>query len=911
MEVILLLVGLVVIATPIFAIMAFFKAQSLAAQVAILTQKVDELRSASGDSHIPIKTSDTNKDNPVIPASELDSPHGMVDQAAMHIQAVKPAEAAASKIISSPKAPPKTASAKIAERHPPHSEPAQSLDHAAVHASHQEKSFFVRGMAHLKENWLVWVGGIAMVVGVTYLIETVGNNFTIPPYIRVLLATVLSGSMIGLGEWLHRKITVLDGKFLHQQADAYIPAAVYGAGISGLYGTVIFSALVHAFIPQSAALVLMAVLAVTALALTCRLGPLMAVLGLFGGYTAPLWIGGTESNFILLSCYVSSITLAGMWVKKQSHIRWLTYGIIALHSFWFIAIAAALSPSQLLLWYSLFIPLSIYALVFVPQMGWMLRFHYRYRTRRPFFYAVIPAAVFGGISLLLLERMPALESNALIYFMTPWLLLLLPILRAGRAVRALSWVNIVATISFVYTALWLIHADSDTVSQDRVVQTLLVSAGTILLVLFRTVGQCWQGDKSLLSAWQAVILAPLLMVSSLFYVDLFQPEYRLATTLFLLIGIALLGWFASKLHRLRAELSAAMHAILLSISIVYSDGGELTWLIAGQMLLMSIQYFYYWLTPNIMAFKALGALLLIRLSILPFFPDLQTLPLPQWSWLLCTILPSVAVFAWIRHILKQRGHFLAEWFNAAMLHLGVILLFAQTNYLLLGNFNFLDQLAFENIAIFAGQGLALAGVYQLKATSSQSIGLFYRAYSLLLIVLSALCIVLLNTVFQPFMTLNVLGSDWPILNWLMVGWLFPAGILIAMVRFGLYPRQDRWVYGAAAFNIALWAIYSIRQFWQDGPLTLDMPTSMAELFSYSVALIFVGVALTYHGLQREWPWLQTIGFITLGIAVCKVFLWDAAALEGLWRAISFMGLGACLIGLGWLFQRLRLTLDDE
>jgi len=41
----------------------------------------------------------------------------------------------------------------------------------------------------------------------------------------------------------------------------------------------------------------------------------------------------------------------------------------------------------------------------------------------------------------------------------------------------------------------------------------------------------------------------------------------------------------------------------------------------------------------------------------------------------------------------------------------------------------------------------------------------------------------------------------------------------------------------------------------------------------------------------------------LAVVAAKVFLLDTAGLDGLLRAVSFMGLGASLVGLGWLYQR--------
>jgi uncharacterized membrane protein len=40
------------------------------------------------------------------------------------------------------------------------------------------------------------------------------------------------------------------------------------------------------------------------------------------------------------------------------------------------------------------------------------------------------------------------------------------------------------------------------------------------------------------------------------------------------------------------------------------------------------------------------------------------------------------------------------------------------------------------------------------------------------------------------------------------------------------------------------------------------------------------------------------------ITVAKVFLFDLAVLQGAFRALSFIGLGLVLVGIGWLYQRL-------
>jgi len=41
------------------------------------------------------------------------------------------------------------------------------------------------------------------------------------------------------------------------------------------------------------------------------------------------------------------------------------------------------------------------------------------------------------------------------------------------------------------------------------------------------------------------------------------------------------------------------------------------------------------------------------------------------------------------------------------------------------------------------------------------------------------------------------------------------------------------------------------------------------------------------------------------LTVGKVFLIDMAGLTGVWRALSFIGLGLVLVGIGYLYQRLK------
>jgi uncharacterized membrane protein len=81
-------------------------------------------------------------------------------------------------------------------------------------------------------------------------------------------------------------------------------------------------------------------------------------------------------------------------------------------------------------------------------------------------------------------------------------------------------------------------------------------------------------------------------------------------------------------------------------------------------------------------------------------------------------------------------------------------------------------------------------------------------------------------------------------------------------------------------------------------------TTDAEQYTYSVVWLAYGVALLLFGIAlRSQPARLASAAITL-LTVAKVFLFDMAGLTGVFRALSFIGLGLVLVGIGWLYQKL-------
>jgi uncharacterized membrane protein len=78
---------------------------------------------------------------------------------------------------------------------------------------------------------------------------------------------------------------------------------------------------------------------------------------------------------------------------------------------------------------------------------------------------------------------------------------------------------------------------------------------------------------------------------------------------------------------------------------------------------------------------------------------------------------------------------------------------------------------------------------------------------------------------------------------------------------------------------------------------------MAERFSYSAWFLLAGAALLAVGFRRQSALLRWQGLVLLAVTIFKVFLLDTSTLSQGYRIISFLALGALLLGVSFAYQR--------
>jgi len=138
-------------------------------------------------------------------------------------------------------------------------------------------------------------------------------------------------------------------------------------------------------------------------------------------------------------------------------------------------------------------------------------------------------------------------------------------------------------------------------------------------------------------------------------------------------------------------------------------------------------------------------------------------------------------------------------------------------------------------------------------------------------------------------------------------WLVPAyGIAFALLWLSSHafpePGADRARDGMRMAMILMLAASLLRQAFH-GSLLSEPGASQAEDIGRSLTAIMIAIGFLQWGIRRASRDWRVVSLVVMLAAVGKVFLFDAAGLDGLLRIASFAALGFSLIGVGWLYSR--------
>ena len=170
----------------------------------------------------------------------------------------------------------------------------------------------------------------------------------------------------------------------------------------------------------------------------------------------------------------------------------------------------------------------------------------------------------------------------------------------------------------------------------------------------------------------------------------------------------------------------------------------------------------------------------------------------------------------------------------------------------------------------------------------------------------------------------------PVFNWLLYTYGVPALCCFAgraLLRraedarkeapdHDVVPGDRAWPGPAAAvlgILLTFWLInLEVADFFSSGRyIELSLERHFARNLTLSAAWGLYAMVLLVLGLLRTTKALRVAGLAFLVLTVVKVFLYDLSSLRGLYRVLSFLGLGVSLILVSLLYQRFVVTKEGE
>ena len=175
-------------------------------------------------------------------------------------------------------------------------------------------------------------------------------------------------------------------------------------------------------------------------------------------------------------------------------------------------------------------------------------------------------------------------------------------------------------------------------------------------------------------------------------------------------------------------------------------------------------------------------------------------------------------------------------------------------------------------------------------------------------VLSAVFIVFgLGIVENPLLSSDrILGV--PVFSSLLLAYLLPGLAAVLLARASRGVRPDWYVIGAAV--LAMRPAVRLRDLGGAPHLpgrrrsASGKAQAPPEVWAYSAAWLALGLVFLGYGIVRGSREARLASAALVVLSVIKVFLYDLTGITGLWRALSVICLGAVLIGIGLVYQKL-------
>lgn len=768
----------------------------------------------------------------------------------------------------------------------------------------------------LGTRWAVWVGGVALALGAVFLIRYSIEAGLFGPKLRLWLAALFGMALAGFGEFLRRTTFKLPVEGLQ---NAYVPAILTAAGAFTLFGTVYSAHAVYGFIGPTLAFTLLGIIGVATVAAALVHGQALGAIGLIGSYATPALVASTAPNVWALFVYLAIVVAAAAVIARVRNWVPLVAMAVAGPGLWllfYLLVASPLETGPVL-----FIEAIVLAAI---TFVWMAD-----DRPRGIDWPSVLTGVLSALSVLLLcvasePGDPAFMAGAIILL----LMLGAATFREGALPLAVGAVGafVLVQLRSIFAGTFNVWIAGDQLTIDGFpvapVTSVTILWNVICAVAFLAAGLWCSGRFAARTGGRALvwslvaILPPVLALTADWVARGNLDVDLLRGALALLLTVAFVGggeWVAGREQPARtgrgavtALCSGAFAALALGLMMAFGPGTTtvLTAMVAGVVAVAT-----RWRTYPVLGWLAVATVILVivRIVVDPTIVGtaaLSTRPVLN-QLLLGYGLPALA-FAFAAWQLKRttdgRPRLVLE---AAATLFGLLTAAMLVRHAMNGGVINSEAPTLGEQAVYTL--IALGGGAILIALDNRSPSPVFRIGSMAVGILSIAFIAV-----QHFLVLNPVFTDEstgtiPVFNLLMLGYLMPAASAAGLA---LYARGKRpqWYVAALALVAALllfvYATLSVRRLFHGEFIGLWKGMEQVENYTYSALWLAMGVAILAIGIRLRSQILRLGSAALVVLAVGKVFLIDMSELEGVLRALSFIGLGAVLIGIGLFYQRM-------
>jgi len=761
------------------------------------------------------------------------------------------------------------------------------------------------------EQWLgarafVWVGGIVLALAAIFLVRYSIDQGYLSPTVRVIMAALFGAGLIVGGDRMRGR-------------DDRVAQALTAAGAAALYGALFSAVALYGLIPRFMGGVLALALTAGCIALSLRHGIFVAVLAFVGGFVSPLVIGGETPNILALFGYLFA-TAAGTLAVIRHRGWWvLGWGVLAGTSLWslFWMVLRVLDGVRYgadgQLWVGLF--LVGVAALFVWATWRRVR-----EQGQPANHVVLQVwaatLITGGLLVGIVIGDPMHVAG--------WLCLGLygaGIYALARYVPRFQYLAALPPLLSLaaLAAWWFVRVFPPGAEMiDAFGPTLLIMGGGFAIAAYALL---WNAARP--GFWAGVAVGATLLH---FLLGWYTLRGTLPGMPWSLISLGLALPFlaaADRLQRWRGTMPGATEALgVMAAGVTFFVAAAIPlelrreWITVAYAFELTAIAWIGWkldiLSLRWLCWPLLGTVM-TRFVLNPYLLDYPLGGIPFLNWILWAYGLTILAF-WLG------GRFLSavpqapqpEMVKASTVLLGFVLLTLEVRSVFQPAGLSAPGTTFYERAtlVLAWGGFALVALYVAGNSGSKVALMTWRIVGLL----SAFLAVVVQTIAMNPIAEGVRVGTTPIFNGLLLGYLLPAMLAALALRMARQAGESRAVVVAALTAMILafaWVTLEVRHVFDPSFAGDPLGAEGVELYSYSAAWLVFGLGLLAIGMWRHVPALRHAGMIMVLLVVAKVFLIDMSGLQGLLRVLSFLGLGAALVGLGYAYRRFVFAADER